>query len=244
MYLVLPSNSSSNYYPNNTVANFKTRLPKDVVLESGEWEVALEEIQYVHSWNSFSNPVYFTLNYPHEDTKKFHLPPGYYLHRGAIAEEISDIVSHLPDFQMDLTITWNSHTDCVTLTTRNELMFCMNEWLAKALGFEVACLKPNVSHISVRNGLTLNTRALYVYCDIVSPRFVGDAYVPLLRVVGDNGHRGRNVCQSFVRPQYVPIVRNTFHDIEIDIRDDTGKQIPFIGGRVVVTLHFRRRPPM
>lgn len=44
-YLTLPSNSSMNYFPNNTSANFTTHLPHPISLD-GSWEVALDEIHY------------------------------------------------------------------------------------------------------------------------------------------------------------------------------------------------------
>ena len=41
-HLTLPSNSSVDYYPENTVARFTTKLPNNIDLD-GEWEVALSE---------------------------------------------------------------------------------------------------------------------------------------------------------------------------------------------------------
>jgi len=42
-YLTLPSNSSMNYYPLNTVARHTSKLSQVIELE-GDWEVALAEI--------------------------------------------------------------------------------------------------------------------------------------------------------------------------------------------------------
>ena len=42
-YVTLPSNSSSEYYPDNTVACYTTKLVDKIELE-GEWEVGLAEI--------------------------------------------------------------------------------------------------------------------------------------------------------------------------------------------------------
>ena len=39
-YLTLPSNSSTEYFPANTLTNFKTKLTQPVEL-AGDWEVAL-----------------------------------------------------------------------------------------------------------------------------------------------------------------------------------------------------------
>jgi hypothetical protein len=46
-YVVLPSNSSMEYFPDNTLANFKVKLAKPLILE-GQYEVALVEIIYPH----------------------------------------------------------------------------------------------------------------------------------------------------------------------------------------------------
>src|SRR3984885_5344877 len=50
-YLTLPSNSSMQFYPNNTVTHYTTRLAKAISL-SGDWEVGLVEIQYQQSWSN------------------------------------------------------------------------------------------------------------------------------------------------------------------------------------------------
>ena len=46
-YVVLPSNSSMEYFPDNTLANFKVKLAKPLIFE-GQYEVGLVEIIYPH----------------------------------------------------------------------------------------------------------------------------------------------------------------------------------------------------
>jgi hypothetical protein len=41
--------------------------------------------------------------------------------------------------------------------------------------------------------------------------------------------------------QYCPLLQRRLQTVEIDIRDDTGSIVPFERGRVVVTLHCRKR---
>ena len=50
-YLTLPSNSSLEYFPNNTVANFEVKLAEPLEL-TREWEVELTEIKYPQSWST------------------------------------------------------------------------------------------------------------------------------------------------------------------------------------------------
>jgi hypothetical protein len=48
-YLTLPSNSSMNYFPNNTLTHYTKKLPKIMELD-GTWEIGLAEIQYKEAW--------------------------------------------------------------------------------------------------------------------------------------------------------------------------------------------------
>ena len=48
-YLTLPSNNSMDYFPDNTLTHFTTRLPQMKDLDRS-WEIGLAEIQYPYSW--------------------------------------------------------------------------------------------------------------------------------------------------------------------------------------------------
>jgi hypothetical protein len=89
----------------------------------------------------------------------------------------------------------------------------------------------------VKKGLN----SLYVYCPLVEPRMVGDVQVPLLRIVPVEGRYGEIITRMFDPIQSCPRLQRRFQAVEIDIRDDTGSIVPFERGRVVVTLHFRKR---
>ena len=83
--------------------------------------------------------------------------------------------------------------------------------------------------------------SLYMYCPLVEPRMVGDAQVPLLRIVPVEGRDGEMITRVFDPIQYCPLLQRRFQTVDIDIRDDTGSIVPFERGRVVVTLHCRKR---
>ena len=82
---------------------------------------------------------------------------------------------------------------------------------------------------------------IYVYTDVVESRIVGDSVAPLLRALPVGGRHGETVSDRFTNIHYVPLLYSHFKSIEMDIRDDTGRRVPFEYGRVTVTLHFRRR---
>jgi len=82
---------------------------------------------------------------------------------------------------------------------------------------------------------------MYVYCDIASFTPVGHVIAPLLRVCSVSGKYGDTVRTIFTHPQYVPVARREIETVEININNELGKPMPFVFGKSVVTLHFRRR---
>ena len=71
---------------------------------------------------------------------------------------------------------------------------------------------------------------------------MGDSEVQLLRIVPVEGKHGDMVTKAFQNLQYVPIVKKQFSTVEMNIKTDTGKDVPFESGKLITTLHFRRSP--
>ena len=81
-YLTLPSNSSMDYFPDNTLTHFTTRLPQMMDLV-GSQEIGLTEIQYPHSCYNIKKreawvhvDVYLEVN--QLQGNNFQLTAGYY----------------------------------------------------------------------------------------------------------------------------------------------------------------------
>lgn len=87
----------------------------------------------------------------------------------------------------------------------------------------------------------LTAETLYVYCDLATHQMVGDSSVPLIRIVSAPESTSDSCVVTYPTIQYVPAKGGTVQTIEVDIRDDTGKRIPFNTGRVVVVLHLRKK---
>ena len=87
-YITLPSNSSLEYFPDNTLAKYTTKLHRRIVLDSDHWEVALAEIQYPtlfetvseskEMWIQYSQRVKLEKGADSYEMKKFILPQGIY----------------------------------------------------------------------------------------------------------------------------------------------------------------------
>jgi hypothetical protein len=74
---------------------------------------------------------------------------------------------------------------------------------------------------------------------IVASRLVGEGMVPLLPTV--HILDSSTVFKIYDKPHYIHMSRLSFDTVEILLSTETGKIIPFDGGALVVTLHFRSR---
>ena len=142
---------------------------------------------------------------------------------------------------------YNDEKDRVSImTTTDVIQVKLTPQLLAQLGFSPSefDLKKNGEGVrppDLRLGLPSQ---MYVYCDIIQPQMVGDVMAPLLRIVNiDNTSHvfGTQRACVFNTPHYVPVMVTTFGNVEIDIRLDTGKPVPFVFGTSCVKLHFRRR---
>ena len=83
---------------------------------------------------------------------------------------------------------------------------------------------------------------LYIYTDCVEQQLVGDVQAQLLRNVSVNNADQISIQKtSFESPHYIQVSQRNFDTIEINVRDEIGRKVPFQFGQVVVKLHFRLR---
>jgi hypothetical protein len=241
-YLTLPSDSSSKYYPENTAAYFKTKLNERISLD-GEYEVGLAQFIYPHSWFNFNNydnkiSIHFVPD-GHQSEQKTHT-----FHSGQFSNEQKLLENFNNEINVDgLTFTWNPTTRKVSLRIRyDHAPLVMSDAFKTLFGFDTDGPYTKGTHVAAHTfDLNDSIHFLYVYSDIVSYSVVGDTKVPLLRVCDTEGEYGRMVKAIFTHPYYVPIDRNDFDTIEININTELGTPVPFEFGKSVVTLHFRRK---
>jgi hypothetical protein len=233
-----------DYFPDNTLTHFTTRLPQMMDLV-GSWEIGMTEIQYPHSCYNIKKreawvhvDVYLEVN--QLQGNNFQLTAGYYPSPKRILKAIEG-KKHRTPLKKKFDIGMNEINHKIGIAVKKDCHVTTSPLLQHMLGFKRAIF-PQGDHVAdwvadVTRGLS----SLYVYCPLAEPRMVGDAQVPLLRMVLVEGRDAEMVTRIFDPVQYCPLVLRRFQTVEIDIRDDTGVKIPFERGRVVVTLHCRKR---
>lgn len=248
-YITLPSDSSMQYFPSNTVTHFRTHLSEKIDLR-GRWVVGLSEIKYPHSWFNVDAHCYVLVR-----TKNFKtvltLTPGFY-------ETVTSIIDELPlqNYAKDVKVNLRPTTNKVAVTfkgTEFDLAFSLQ--LGLLLGFKPdsyvgqAAFEKRVHnnwwpdthpHVATVTSDINRIEELFVYSDIIEPQFVGHLRIPLLRSIKTKRQHGELHQKIFQKPDYLALKTNSFQTIEIDIRDALGHPVAFQFGRCTVKLHFKR----
>lgn len=274
-YLTLPSNSSMQYYPKNTVANYTTHLPRAIRLDDGDWEMALVEAHYPCSFLSVGNDESIVIyTQPQEETNvdlkalervmdsnvdvrpvvsakpkqnfTIKLKTGDYANIQELLDHINT-QEHAIAYGVKFTIE-NSYNKFVEVSMGSDVgKIKLSPTLALQLGFdpnestlEGESVNKSIRSPNIRLGLPSH---MYVYCDLVEPQMVGDTVAPLLKIVNISTTSyvyGLHNSTSFLDPHYVPVMYRSFDSVEIDLRDSTGRHLPFHFGTSCVKLHFRK----
>jgi hypothetical protein len=273
-YLTLPSNSSSKFYPSNTLANYLTRLQAPISLV-GEWEVALTELIFPRSWYTYKGghaeikitccgcelppaPDMPILPYTVEIT----LGAGYYGNTSDLVKAINGAINrtfspppiyqHVPPKRLETIahqtpkLTYDELKNRMTIFLPPYVDVEFSSTLCSRLGisrdqnpfrnYEAVSINYKGTNVCDPQG---DVHSMYVYCDILEYIPIGDTKAPLLRIVETKGANGEVQHRSFDHLRYVPIQKKQFDTIEIDIRNGFGEKMPFEGGQVTATLHFR-----
>lgn len=251
-YLTLLSNSSMSYFPENTTANFFTKLPKTIKLE-GEWVVGLVECHYPCSMlnvQDHENVVYITKKVYLPDSKtnytnveyKSHIPATNYenISNFLNAFNVNPLIKGKVKFQHDEI----SRLIAVTTMTSNITRITATPKLSLQLGFEpnTNFVRHNIGKYPINLHLGLPSQ-LFIYSDIVHPQIIGDVMSSLLRIIPLDPTKyiyGAYKINVFSPAHYLPVLRREFDVIEIDIRTSIGERVPFQFGTSCIKLHFKK----
>ena len=89
--------------------------------------------------------------------------------------------------------------------------------------------------------LNMTHHQMFVYSDVADYTYVGNITAPLLRIVSYKQSKSSTQShQEFVNLHYVPLAKFYIDQVHIDIKDEIGRSVLFVGGKTLVKLHFKR----
>lgn len=261
-HVYLPSNTKTG----NSTNNFTVDLPETIQL-TGDWEVALEEILYPYSWFNLTgenrNNTFRLVTMEPDDKGVLStryttctIPIRHYAHIEELLSIMNDALqakAKEANWQSNVEIRYDIVYGRVVFEHGLHDNLLLNDRLAYMLGYKGRNVRLNGYTIRVPElnsiytfadyppDVTAGFNTLYVYCSIVAPQIAGNKFVPVLRAVNIHpGRYGATIDREYQNPHYVPVLQKEFNRLEINIKDDTGKLVPFQFGKVLLKVHFRR----
>ena len=239
-YVTLPSNTSTDTFPNNTPSEYTTKLSQRIEL-SGEWEVALHTISYV-KWNTIKlnkESVHYTVN---GIKKTGSLLKDYYAN---VKEYITDMNASIADKGK---IVFTIQSGKVTVTLESGYSVHLRKEQAIILGFltfdDLDIAKKITATKTGDHEANLHREtSIYVYCDIIEPQIVGNKTVPLLDIIWDKEKGKREITHSAENLHYVSVRTKSFEEVRVLLRSSTNERISFEHGHTSITLHFMPKDP-
>ena len=88
----------------------------------------------------------------------------------------------------------------------------------------------------IEQGMT----SFYVYTSAITPRFVGNAFVPLLRTVPIERTTFVHEHVEFSKIQYLPVAHTDSEVSEVHICSDKGNAVCNNGGKMIANIYFKK----
>lgn len=244
-YVTLPSNASMNFFPGNTIGNYTTKLFNPLDLD-GKWEVGLSELMYPISWHIRPLGKLIITDMFDEQricVVKFLLTDTFQ----TITDRFNAFFKEIPIrfYYRDNNNTHNKEFG-VEFNLNTIKRITMDPQLARVLGFMSNDFEylNNATRVKSTEAFDLEVlNAFYVYTDIVTHQYVGDAQAKVIRVVAldqDYNTNAKYVNNMYDVPHYVSLERNNIETINISLKNSLGENVPFESGKVTVKLHFKQ----
>ena len=132
-YLTLPSNASSDIFPDNKTTSHRVKLPQAINL-SGEWEVGLYSINYPRTWYTLSN--FDTHIYTSDQSGLFSttiIDYGFYETMHDLVKSVNKTLAK--DVSDNIKLTFNVRTEKVTVHLKNKHQLVVTNRMSIVLGF-------------------------------------------------------------------------------------------------------------
>ena len=168
--------------------------------------------------------------------EKLPIPPKHYSNGYDVCTYLNKGVSNLHSYHFDYDPKEN--TFCISV--HGKTVIHISKELTKILGFKRDIFYDE-KYCGSTSLLDMNINHFYIYTNFIHSTQVGGQMVPLLRYIPiDSGDFGVTMHREFLNKVYIPVNVSRLSHCKFGIYDDSGNPIQFIGGRTVLTLHFRQ----
>lgn len=258
-FITLVSNSSMNIYPENKTSSFTVHLPEKISLK-GDWCVAVAEVHYNYNFfnvNDQNNKINLIRTLGNVNNNE--MIPGDEIHELEVRSGYYDTVKDLIDtvnIQVSPYMYKNGYLLSIDKFSNRTLVhreYVKKEiahiYLEGRLGMQLGFgshtdvlqsdISPHIGNISF--GVP---DQMFIYTDIIDPTFIGHEKAYVIKVLNTEAKKykfGDACYKEYTHMHYMRLQKRHFHSISVDIRDYTGKFMPFEHGVLMVKLHFKNQ---
>ena len=256
----LVSNASAQLFPDSTRSSCTNFLPEQLNLED-QCEVAISEISYPSMYQNLTvGKLTFFDKKVSKSAEFYYLEPGIYYCITDIVEAMNTLIHERHNHNKKcITVKMSRRTQKVEIYFENErsgLAFSSTD-LGHIVGSNVgkefgAMSRENWNHKPDFADRLVRIHSLMKYTDLIEYNILGDAKAPLLRCflyiwklkAGHLITTGQYMnCQTFSNLLFRPLLKNSFHSILIDLRDESGDKIPFVSVGISRLVLMFKKPP-
>lgn len=243
-FIILPSNVSGDLHRENTTSSYTTHFSNPLLFD-GNYEVALSEIHYPHSFlNIFPDnrrPIFLKKRVGRK-YKTYSIRLKGYFSPESLVKTINDKWQN-SNLEIGSTIAYSENTHRFTIQCARTEEIKLSGNICNQLGFAF-------NSVSINRGAELTSSApadldfmghiFYVYISCIKEYLIGNQYAKLLRLISVQGKHGDNIYESYPLPYYHELNSKNVNSIDLSIRDMVGNPIRFEYGTVIMKLHFRK----
>lgn len=168
------------------------------------------------------------------------LPQGYYNETEGLLRTLNSVIKNSLPAQSTVVFSFKPHTRRVYAHLSENVKVdwkVQASYLGKSLGFTSSFL--NSSSLAEQEAdLNAGLHFAYIYCNILQTQTLADTQAQLLCVIPIPQKQENFIQVNFDRPQYVRVATNLVQEIQIEIRDASGREFQFKRGTSYLKLHF------
>ena len=238
-------------FDHNTIGGFKLREIYDYI---GPVRQRMPQVynnkEKMEKFKTITVTFYFLglreLEFGHEATPLATIP----IDSNMVLKKPSDFLPKLnvKSTEFDYSVVYDKNVQRFIIKCGDEFFIKLSKPLGSVLGFDneqvpymtfLPSTETTAQYFPVMNRAITT---LYVYTNIVDDVFVGNVKAPLLLTCPYKQDTLNDVVQvEFFRPTYAKLNRSQFQQIDVAIHDEAGSLVPFLYGKTVLTLHFRKQ---
>ena len=252
-FILLPSSASRQVFPGNRTGKYCTQLARSVDL-NGHWECGLSEKIFPPKKLMLRETTLLFVKKPVEpvtiqDSKE--LEAGTYVQAYEMRAQFFEIYADIERALSTIFKRPSGETPDVEFTLKNNVWHMrLKKGTELSLSGKAFCrligLKENFPYNSDEQSIHLfhsyyGIDYVYVYCDVIEHGIIGDAMAPCLRTIPFQPRKDECTIIRFENPHCIPLLKNSFSVVEVELADDLGDEIEFRMGLAIIKLHFRPR---